>query len=267
MRTVLMCHADDSFDRQGLAAWLASFSDLAGLVLIEETGVQKRARVRRELQRVGPLRFLDVLAMRFYYRFRLAAADHAWMDASLAALRNRFGDVSGVPELRVANGNAPEVAAFLAECKPDLMIARSKQLLARRIYRVPKHGCLVMHPGICPEYRNAHGCFWALAERDLDRVGLTLLRIDAGIDTGPVYGYFTYPFDEANESHVRVQYRMVLENLDALAQRMRDIVAGTARPVDVAGRQSGVWGQPWLSRYLRWKRAALDRHPTAVPAE
>ncbi|UPG92188.1 formyl transferase [Luteibacter aegosomaticola] len=267
MRTVLMCHAEDAFDRQGLAAWLASFSDLAGLILIEETGEQKRARVRRELKRVGPLRFLDVLAMRFYYRFRLAAADRAWMDESLAGLRARFGDVAGVPELRVSNGNAPEVATFLASCNADLMIARSKQLLSKRIFRIPRHGCLVMHPGICPEYRNAHGCFWALAERDLDRVGLTLLRIDAGVDTGPVYGYFTYAFDEASESHVRVQYRVVLENLDALAQRMRDIVDGVARPLDVAGRQSGVWGQPWLSRYLRWKRAALDKRPAEVAAE
>jgi folate-dependent phosphoribosylglycinamide formyltransferase PurN len=258
MRTVLMCHAEDAFDREGLAAWLASFSDLAGIVVIEETAAQKRARVRREWQRVGPWRFLDVLAMRLYYRLRLAAGDQAWMKENLASLRRRFGEAPRVPEVRVANANAPEVAAFLAACEPDVMIARSKQLLTRRIYRVPRHGCLVMHPGICPEYRNAHGCFWALAERDLDRVGLTLLRIDAGVDTGPVYGYFTYPFDEARESHVRVQYRVVLENLDALAQRIREIGAGTAQPVDVSGRRSGAWGQPWLSRYLRWKRSAAE---------
>lgn len=254
-----MCHAEDAFDRQGLAAWLASFSDLAGLVLIEETGAQKRARVRRELQRVGPLRFLDVVAMRLYYKVRLAATDRAWLDDALAGLQARFGRTHGVPELRVSSANDPRVAAFLRTCKADTMIARSKQLLSRKIYRIPRHGCLVMHPGICPEYRNAHGCFWALAERDLDRVGLTLLRIDAGVDTGPVYGHFTYPFDESRESHVRVQYRMVLENLDALAQRIREIVAGEARPVDVTGRRSGTWGQPWLSRYLRWKRAVRER--------
>ncbi|MGE7138620.1 formyltransferase family protein [Luteibacter sp. NPDC031894] len=256
MRTVLMCHAGDAFDREGLAAWMASFSDLAGVVVIDETGVQKRARIRREWRRLGTWRFLDVLAMRLYYRFKLAATDRAWMDATLANMRRRFGDVPGVPELRVADANAPEVAAFLRERKPDIMIARSKQLLARRIYRIPRNGCLVMHPGICPEYRNAHGCFWALAERDLDRVGLTLLRIDAGVDTGPIYGYFTYAFDEARESHVRVQYRVVVENLDALAQRVREIAAGEAVPMDVSGRQSGVWGQPWLSRYVRWKRSA-----------
>ncbi|NID15739.1 formyltransferase family protein [Luteibacter yeojuensis] len=266
MRTVLMCHAEDAFDRRGLAAWLASFSDLAGIVLIEETGTQKRARVRREFRRVGPLRFLDVLAMRLYYTLRLAAADRAWLDESLATLRTRFGEAPGVPELRVSSANAPEVAAFLKDRAPDVMIARSKQLLTRRIYRIPRHGSLVMHPGICPEYRNAHGCFWALAERDLDRVGLTLLRIDAGVDTGPIYGYFTYPFDEARESHVRVQYRMVLENLDALAQRIREVAGGRARPVDLTGRRSGAWGQPWLTRYLRWKRSVAAARPAAEPA-
>lgn len=253
-----MCHAGDAFDREGLAAWLASFSDLAGIVVIEETAVQKRARIKRELRRLGLLRFLDVLAMRLYYRLALAATDRSWLDDSLAALHGRFGRAPGVAELRVSDANAPEVGDFLRKHAPDVMIARSKQLLARRIYRIPRHGSLVMHPGICPEYRNAHGCFWALAERDLDRVGLTLLRIDAGVDTGPIYGYFTYPFDESRESHVRVQYRMVLENLDAIAQKIRDIVTGEARPVDVAGRASGTWGQPWLSRYLRWKRAALE---------
>jgi len=35
-----------------------------------------------------------------------------------------------------------------------------------------------MHPGICPEYRNSHGCFWALANDDPERVGVTLLQID-----------------------------------------------------------------------------------------
>ena len=69
-------------------------------------------------------------------------------------------------------------------------------ILKRTIFEIPRAGTFVLHPGICPEYRNAHGCFWALANRDLDRVGMTLLRVDAGIDTGPVYLHGTCDFDE-----------------------------------------------------------------------
>src|SRR5690606_37563863 len=228
-------------------------------------------------------------------------------------MERRYGPPPQVPELRVASGNDPAVVAFLRERQPDIVLARCKQLLSKKVFSIARAGTLVMHPGICPEYRNAHGCFWALAERELERVGMTLLRIDAGIDTGPVFGYYSYPFDERRESHtviqhrvvsenldaiarrfaerdlgrvrrtlVRmvaaietgpvfgdysypfdgrpeshtvIQHRVVSENLDAIARRFAEIDAGTAEPVDTRGRRSGEWGQPRLSRYLRARRA------------
>jgi methionyl-tRNA formyltransferase len=113
----------------------------------------------------------------------------------------------------------------------------------------------VLHPGICPEYRNAHGCFWAIVRRDLDKVGLTLLRIDRGIDTGPIFGYFRAAYDERSESHRVIQDRMLLDNLDAIRDCFRAIAAGVARPLSVAGRASATWGQPRFTSYLSWKRA------------
>jgi methionyl-tRNA formyltransferase len=113
-----------------------------------------------------------------------------------------------------------------------------------------------MHPGICPEYRNAHGCFWALANGDKGKVGMTLLRIDKGIDTGPCFGYYSYAFDEAVESHIVIQHRVVLENLDSIQGKLVEIFNGTARPMDIAGRDSAVWGQPRLTKYLEWKSRA-----------
>lgn len=255
MRTLLICHAGDAFDQQGLASWLASFSQLSGIVVLVETGAQKRRRYLREYRRVGLLGMLDVAAMRMYQRVFQRRADDAWLDAALARFRERYGPVPQVPELHVARGGDQRVAAFIAECQPDIVLARCKQLLPKRVFAIPTHGTVVMHPGICPEYRNAHGCFWAIAERDLERVGMTLLRIDEGIDTGPVFGHYRYAFDERRESHAVIQMRVVLENLDALAGKFADIHAGTAVPLDTRGRRSGEWGQPRLSRHLRARRA------------
>lgn len=261
MRSVLICHAGDDFDRLGLAAWLASFSSLAGIVVLDETATQKRARIRREVRRVGPLRFADVAAMRLYQRLVLAARERAWMKRALTALHARYGTPPPVPQLVVASINDAAVENFLRRLEPDLVLARCKQLLKKTVIGIPRLGCFVLHPGICPEYRNAHGCFWALAERDLGRVGMTLLRIDAGVDTGPVYGYYSYPFDERRESYQVIQYRVVLENLDALAIRFGEIAAGTAHPIDTGGRASANWGQPWLTRYLGWRRAVARATP------
>lgn len=257
MRSVLICHAEDRFDREGLAAWMAHELGLVGIVVLEENGAQRRARVRRELKRVGWLRFVDVVAMRLYYRLRLAAADRRWLDTAVARMLGRYGDVPELAPLRVADVNDPRVIEFLERLAPDLVLARCKQLLKRRVFRIPRRGSVVLHPGICPEYRNAHGCFWALSQRDLERVGVTLLRIDAGIDTGPIFGYFRYPYDEKRESHIVIQYRSVLENLTPIAECLRALVSDAAQPIETAGRTGAVWGQPWLTRYLRWKRTAV----------
>jgi methionyl-tRNA formyltransferase len=116
-----------------------------------------------------------------------------------------------------------------------------------------------MHPGICPEYRNSHGCFWALANDDLKNVGMTLLRIDKGIDTGPIYGYYTCDFDELKESHVVIQARVVIENLERIKEKIIEIDDGRAVPISTVGRKSAVWGQPWLTSYVRWKHHAKMR--------
>lgn len=260
MKTVLICHQDEPMNRIGMARWLASFTDLLGMVVLHETAQQQRARVRRELQRVGWLRFLDVLAFRLYYKLRFAAADRRFQQSSLEQICRRYPEVPRDTRLlHTHSANSLDTQRFLQELAPDLVIVRCKQLLAERIFGIPRVGSIVMHPGICPEYRNAHGCFWALAERDLDHVGMTLLKINKGIDTGPIYGYFTYPFDEAAESHLIIQDRAVFDNLPKIGALLGRIANGTAVPLAVAGRTSAVWGQPQLTRYFIWKRAAGRR--------
>lgn len=256
MRTVLICHEGATLDRQGLANWLASFSELAGVVVLRETGQRKGRRIRREVKRVGFVRFLDVLAFRLYYKLFLARKDREWEESKLKELSALYPDIEGVPLLYTHSPNSPEAERFIAERRADIVLARCKTLLKESVFSLPARGTLVMHPGICPEYRNAHGCFWALAAGDRDKVGMTLLRVDRGVDTGPVYGYYSYDYDEACESHVRIQSRVVLENLGALEQKFREIYEGQAAALDTSGRESFTWGQPWLTSYLKWKRRA-----------
>ncbi len=260
MKTLLICHEDSALTRKGLTRWLASFSDLVGIVAINEAQGRVRKRIRREIKRVGILRFLDVVAFRLYYRLFLAGKDESWEHQELDHLFHLYREIPANTQILTTHSpNSGEAEKFITARKPDIVIARCKTLLKRSIFTIPSKGTFVMHPGICPEYRNSHGCFWALANDDLTKVGMTLLRIDDGVDTGPVYGYFTYPFDEVNESHVIIQHRVLMENLSAMARTLKGIYAGDARPLDTSGRQSQTWGQPWLTRYLRWKRAAKKR--------
>ena len=256
-RVVLICHHDAPLHYDGMARWIASWSTLSGMVVIREPASVLRRRLRREWKRIGSLRLLDVLAFRAYYRLRHAGRDAAWIAERVKDLRDRFPDIpKETPVIDVASPGSRESQAFIEESKPDLVIALCKNILPERIFAIPRYGTFVFHPGICPEYRNAHGCFWALASDDPSRVGMTLLRIDKGVDTGPIFGHFGTTFDEVEDSHIRIQHQVVLDNLDALRERLLDVMGGRARPIDVTGRESREWGQPWLTAWIRWKSKA-----------
>jgi hypothetical protein len=260
MRTVLICHADDPLNAEGLARWLASFTDLAGLVVLHEPRQRLWRRLKREYRRVGVLRLLDVFAFRLWYRLFLRRRDRAWEARKLAELCAAYPPLPATTKvLHAPSPNTPEVERFVRELAPTLMLARCKSLLKPAVFTIPTRGTYVMHPGVCPEYRNAHGCFWALARNDLERVGMTLLRIDRGVDTGPVHGYYRCDYDEAVASHVVIQHRVVFDNLDVLAEKLREIAADRSRPLDTTGRVSGEWGQPWLTAYWTWQRQAKQR--------
>lgn len=261
MRTLLICHDDAWLDREGLVRWLGSFSTVAGVVVIEEPGRRLRKRILREIERVGWWRFLDVLAYRAYYAVRIAARDQAWESAALDTLRARFPNHPEVPETIVASPNSLEAEHFIHDHQPDLVIARCKTLLTEQVFSIPRLGTFVMHPGICPEYRNAHGCFWAVANGDTENVGMTLLRIDRGVDTGPVFGYFRIQADRSRESHIVMQHRAVLDHLDAIRDKLLEVEAGTAARIETEGRPSATWGQPWFSAYCRLRWAYRRRRP------
>lgn len=256
MKTVLIYHENDSIDRDVTARWLASFSDLAGVVVLRENSKRMKTRVRREIKRVGYLRFLDVLAFRLYYKFFLAAADEKWRAAEVKRFKEIYPKLKIVPTLLTHSPNSPEAEKFLQDARADIIVARCKTLLKKNIFTRAKTATVVFHPGVCPEYRNAHGCFWALARSDYDKVGMTLLQIDEGVDTGPTFGYYSYDYDARRETHIVIQTRVVTENLSKLAAKLEEIHAGAAQKLNVEGRQSNVWGQPWLTEYLKIKRRA-----------
>jgi methionyl-tRNA formyltransferase len=261
---VLICHQSDRLDSVGLASWLASTMCLAGIVEIRGDSRRLWRVLRRERARSGVLGLLDVLAFRVVSRLVHQKADAEWLDREVERLRVRYpASLDLVPRVTVDDPNSAEARAFIESLTPDLIIARCKFILKPSIFELAAHGSFALHPGICPEYRNAHGCFWALAKGDLDRVGMTVLKIDRGVDTGPVLLHAGCVFDEVNESHTRIQYRVVTENLDRIAAVLRDAVEGTVKPIDTSSRVSAAWGQPRLTTYLRWKREARRRQQRA----
>ncbi|MFC7176993.1 formyltransferase family protein [Halosegnis marinus] len=252
-----MRHEDARFEREVIEPWLASVSDLVGVVVIRNKRARTLARARRELSRSGLFGFADVLAFRLYYRTVLADREGEKIDELIESTRDKYPDVPDtVPRITVDDPNEEPTKEFLKEREADATIARIKILLDSNVFSIPTEGTYVIHPGICPEYRNSHGCFWALANGEPEKVGYTLLKIDDGIDTGPIFAQGTTSFDPVDDGHLYIQYKVVADNLDEIAQALKGAVSGARDQIDVSGRDSDVWGQPRLSEYLGWKRRA-----------
>ena len=265
---VLICHEGDRLDTEGLASWLASTMNLAGLIVISDKGRRLWTAARRELRRVGLAR---LSRRRRLPRVRAAAP---------ARQRRR---VEGASSRRAARRSIPRTSTacreslsrirtatasreFLNSVKPDIVIARCKFILKPEIFSLARVGAFALHPGICPEYRNAHGCFWALVNRDLDRVGMTLLKIDKGIDTGPVYLQAGCSIDELAESHIVIQYRVVIENLDAHRGDADRSVQRKTRGADSHGRpQVGRVGPATAHRLPAVEESRAERKDECNP--
>jgi len=93
------------------------------------------------------------------------------------------------PSLR-CDGRYPEEAARahekLREVAPEVMVVAAYGLiLPQSILDVPRQGCLNIHASLLPRWRGAAPIHRALAAGDA-QTGITIMRMDAGLDTGPM---------------------------------------------------------------------------------
>lgn len=255
MKTILICHKGNELSEEGFARWMSSFSELVGIVKIKEDGSRSKQRIKAEIKRSGLFRFVfDILPYRLFSKIMHHKKDARWVKDKVKAMSQQYPDLPETLEILVTESpNSSQVFDFITRLSPDMMLARCKTLIRKEIFSIPPDGTLILHPGVCPEYRNAHGCFWALSNNEPDKVGATLLKIDDGIDTGPIYAYYSYPFNVAADTPAIIHNRVVYDNLDKIQHKLLDIHAGKAETVDISGRRSGVWGQPWMSGYLKYR--------------
>jgi hypothetical protein len=252
-RTVLVCDADDELGREGLARWLATCTELAGMLVLEP-GAAPSPRGD------GLAASADRLAYSLYYRTVLRPLDREWAAARLAELCRRYPPLSpDLRTMRVRDAESPLVPGFLRALSPDLILSSSKRRLGTPVDSLARVGAFALWPGIAPQDQHPDGCFWALVRGDDAHVGVSLQRVGNG--KAGIYACFRCRFDAAGESHEVIRQRCVFDNLDALREQLLALHRGQARPLDLP-RVRGDAQPPRMSAYWQWKhragRAAME---------
>ena len=77
--------------------------------------------------------------------------------------------------------------ALLERYKPEaVIIVGYGQLIPADLLVLPRHGWINLHASLLPKYRGAAPVQWALINGETT-TGVTTMRIDAGLDTGPIF--------------------------------------------------------------------------------
>ena len=167
----------------------------------------------------------------------------------------------GLPVLQPGTLRETGVAAAIAALEPDAVpVVAYGALVPPALLDLPRFGWVNLHFSLLPAWRGAAPVQHALLHGD-EITGASTFRIEAGLDTGPVYGTLTETVradDTAGsllERLARAGAGLLLATLDGLASGE---VVGVPQPAD------GVSHAPRLTTEdgrVRWEHAAaaVDR--------
>ncbi|MEO5349164.1 MAG: methionyl-tRNA formyltransferase [Magnetococcus sp. YQC-3] len=98
-----------------------------------------------------------------------------------------------IPVFQPERLRSAEAVAALSQLRPDLVVVVAYgQILSPEVLAIPPQGCLNVHASLLPRWRGAAPLQRALLAGD-GETGVSLMQMEAGLDTGPVLGQRRQP--------------------------------------------------------------------------
>jgi methionyl-tRNA formyltransferase len=165
---------------------------------------------------------------------------------------------ASIPLLQPETLKDQDFRARLGELAPELgVVVAYGRIIPRSLLRAPEHGYLNIHFSLLPRHRGAAPVQWTILAGD-PVTGVTSMRMDPGLDTGPLYLARRTPVRE-EESSEELGGRLALLGAELLAETVEGLAAGLleARPQD----ESRATLAPPLRReesWLDWRAPARE---------
>ena len=119
--------------------------------------------------------------------------------------------------------------ARLAKYEPEaVVIVGYGQLIPADLLDIPPHGWINLHASLLPKYRGAAPVQWALM-RGESATGVTTMRIDAGLDTGPILLQAEEVIRE-DDTAVTLAARLAERGAPLMVETLRGLAAGSLAP-------------------------------------
>ena len=173
----------------------------------------------------------------------------------------RLADARGI-DVRMPTKLDPEADALAAF--DAVVVAAYGLLLPAAVLSAPRYGCLNVHASLLPRWRGAAPVERAIMAGDRE-TGVSIMQVDAGLDTGPVYCRRHLPLDDRStgaavtEALAHLGAQAMLDTLDRL---------GTDTPSPQDDEQATYADKLTAAdAVIRWSRARLRPGPTGAGSQ
>jgi methionyl-tRNA formyltransferase len=134
-----------------------------------------------------------------------------------------------LPLLQPERARHEEFIGQLRPLQPDLLaVAAYGQILPQSLLDLPRFGCLNVHTSLLPKYRGAAPIQWAILN-DEPETGVTIMKVDAGLDTGAILTQETTPIDPQDNAET-LHDRLARIGAQLLVRTIPEYVAGKIQP-------------------------------------
>src|SRR5262245_10639772 len=136
----------------------------------------------------------------------------------------------GIPVLQPTKIKDPALADELIGLSPDIFVVVAYgRILPTALLAIPRLGPWNVHASLLPKFRGAAPIQWAII-RGETKSGVCIMRMEAGLDTGPVAARAEEPISE-DDSAGALASRLAGIGAALLAKTVPRIAAGAVAPV------------------------------------
>jgi len=135
----------------------------------------------------------------------------------------------GLPVMQPEKLRPPAVVASLRELQPDLtVVAAYGEILRSNVLEIARYGNINVHASLLPKYRGAAPISAALLAGE-PQTGVTIMLMDAGIDSGPVLAQRATPIDPS-ETTPELSARLAQIGATLLVETLPRYLSGELKP-------------------------------------
>lgn len=146
----------------------------------------------------------------------------------------------GVELVKVSNINDPDAIDAVTSRGIDwLFVIGWSQIARRAALEAPSRGVLGMHPTLLPVGRGRAAIPWAIL-KGLSETGVTLFKLDEGVDTGPILAQECIPLD-ARETATTLYQKVNAAHRTLIRSVWPALEAGTLELYPQDDAQATLW--------------------------